>query len=318
MNLPATVAPPELRDFVESVRRCCAAEPLRTPPSREERTLPRSLWRRLGELGVLGLGGGAGEAAWLSAAYQELGAVLCPGPLAATAMAPLLLPEGAQLAAVRAGDTVVAVGDGDLFPWGMDADVLIGGDGDSAWLVDPGAPRRAVQTLGREPWAQVDPRPLRALDGGRRAGAIGDLAVAALLLGAAARLVEMSAEHARTRQQFGRPIGSFQAVAFPLAAGHAALHTARCLADAAAQALDAGQDARALCAGARITASAAALEVARTAHQVHGAIGFTEESPVGAYTTRIRQWTLLPPSPAAGRAALMASIGVDPHTESEQ
>jgi alkylation response protein AidB-like acyl-CoA dehydrogenase len=119
----------------------------------------------------------------------------------------------------------------------------------------------------------------------------------------------MSAEHARTRQQFGRAIGSFQAVAFPLAAAHAALHNAGCLADAAAQAIDNGYDARALCAGARTVAAAAALEVARVAHQVHGATGFTEESPVGAYTAHIRQWTLLPPSPAAGRAALLAGIG---------
>jgi alkylation response protein AidB-like acyl-CoA dehydrogenase len=177
---------------------------------------------------------------------------------------------------------------------------------------------------------------VRDLSGGRRAAAAGDLAVSALLLGAAARLVEMSAEHTRTRQQFGRAIGSFQAVAFPLAAGHAALHNAGCLAEAAAQSIDAGHDARALCAGARTVAVAAALEVARVAHQVHGASGFTEESPVGAYSAHIRQWTLLPPSPAAGRAALLAGIGVaaggaanfdadraparslDGHTEGEQ
>jgi alkylation response protein AidB-like acyl-CoA dehydrogenase len=336
VSVLAAAAPPELRDFVESVRRLCAAELGGVPRSREDRGLPRRLWRALGELGVLGLGEADGEAAWMTAAYRELGAALCPGPLAATAMAARLLAasssDSVDAAALRAGERVVGVGAGDVFPWGLEADLLIGTAGDAAWLVDPAAPRLAMHTLGREPWARIDPWPVRELSGGRRAAAVGDLAVAALLLGAAAKLVEMSAEHARTRQQFGRAIGSFQAVAFPLAAGHAALHNAGCLAGTAAQALDAGHDARALCAGARTVAAAAALEVARVAHQVHGASGFTEESPVGAYTTHIRQWTLLPPSPAAGRAALLAGIGaaadlnadrapargLDGHTESEQ
>jgi alkylation response protein AidB-like acyl-CoA dehydrogenase len=324
VNLAATAASAELRDFVESVRRLCAAELGAPPPSREERVLSRGLWRRLGELGVLGLGEADGEASWMVAAYQELGAALCPGPLAATAMASRLLSASApeELAALRSGDRVVAVGAGGVFPWGVDADLLIGTAGDAAWLVAPDAPRSAMHTLGREPWARVDPWPVRALSGGRRAAAVGDLAVSALLLGAAGRLVEMSAEHARTRQQFGRAIGSFQAVSFPLAAGYAALHNAGCLADSAAQAIDASHDARALCAGARTVAAAAALEVARVAHQVHGASGFTEESPVGAYSAHIRQWTLLPPSPAAGRAALLAGIGADadgaPHFDADR
>jgi hypothetical protein len=218
------------------------------------------------------------------------------------------------------------VGSDELFAWGCDADVLIGTAGDAAWLVDPAAPRVAFGTLGREPWARIDPRPLRALDGGLRAAAVGDLAVSALLLGAAGRLLEMAADHARTRMQFGRAIGSFQAVAFPLASCHVALHNAGCLAQVAADALDTDADARGLCAAARTVTAAAALDVARAAHQAHGATGFTEESPVGAYSTRIRQWTLLPPSPDGGRTALLAGIGAvaptgienDNHTEGEQ
>jgi len=300
-------APPDLRDFVDSVRRCCdaAAIPMR---SRDEQHLDRALWRRLGDLGVLGLGTGEGEAAWLAAVFAELGAHLCPGPLAATVMALQLLPlDGA--AEVRSGERIVAVGCDGVFPWGMDADVLIGLAGDAAWLVDPASPRHAMATLAREPWARVEAEPLQALVGGRKAASTGDLAVAALLAGAAQRLVEMTAEHARTRNQFGRPIGDFQAVAHPLAAASAALHNAASLLQAAARMVDTGGDARAVCAAARTVAADAALDAARVAHQVHGATGFTEESPVAAYSTRIRQWTLLPPDAASRRAALLAGIG---------
>jgi alkylation response protein AidB-like acyl-CoA dehydrogenase len=300
-------APPDLRDFVGSVRRCCDAAGI-TRRSRDEQQLPRGLWRQLGELGVLGLGTGEGEAAWLAAVFAELGAQLCPGPLAATVMALQLLPLD-DAAAVRSGELIVAVGDGAVFPWGMDADVLVGIAADAAWLVDPASPRHPMATLGREPWARVEAAPLQALVGGRTAASTGDLAVASLLLGAAQRLVEMSAEHARTRHQFGSAIGGFQAVAFPLAAVHAALHNASSLLRAAARMVDGGGDARAVCAAARTVAAEAALEAARAAHQVHGATGFTEESPVAAYSTRIRQWTLLPLDGASRRAALLAGIG---------
>lgn len=306
MSMLAT-APPDLRDFVDSVRRLCdsANAGMR---SRDEQSLPRDLWRRLGDLGVLGLGSGDAEATWLATVFVELGARLCPGPLAATAMALRLLPLD-DAAAVRSGERVVAAGADGVFPWGMDADVLIGVSADAAWLVDPAAPRRPMATLGREPWARVDSPPLQALVGGRGAASTGDLAVAALLLGAAQRLVDLSAEHARTRNQFGRAIGAFQGVAFPLAAVHAALHSAAALVRTAARSLDGGGDSRAVCAAARTVVAEAALDAARVAHQVHGATGFTEDSPVAAYSTRIRQWTLLPPDAASRRAALLADAG---------
>jgi alkylation response protein AidB-like acyl-CoA dehydrogenase len=296
-----------LRDFLDSVRRSTRGAGI-AMRSREEHTLPRPLWFGLAELGVLGLAAPDGDAGWLAAAYHELGAVLCPGPLAATAMALQLLPA-AEAALVRSGELLASVGSDGVYPWGLDAGVLIAMHDDAASLIDASAPRLAMATLAREPWARVDGAPLHAFTGGRRAAGFGDLAVSALVLGASSRLLEMSAEHAAARRQFGRPIGTFQAVAFPLAEAHVALHNAGCLARAAAQALVSGHDARALCAGARTVTDAAAIEVARTAHQVHGATGFTEESPVAAYSTRIRQWTLLPPSGESRRAALLAGLG---------
>jgi alkylation response protein AidB-like acyl-CoA dehydrogenase len=296
----------DLRDFLDSVRRCARGAGISTR-SRDEQSLPRPLWFGLAELGVLGLAAPDGDATWLAAAYHELGAVLCPGPLAATAVVLQVLPA-AEAALVRSGELLASVGSDGVFPWGLDAGVLIAMEDDAVSRVDPGAPRKPMMTLAREPWARIDAAPLHPMSGARRAAAYGDLAVTALVLGASSRLLEMSAEHAAARRQFGRPIGSFQAVAFPLAQAHIALHNAGCLARAAAQALAAGHDGRALCASARMTTDAAALEVARVAHQVHGATGFTEESPVAAYSTRIRQWTLLPPSVESRRAALLAGF----------
>ncbi len=313
MNPLATGAGSDLRDFLESVRRRCSGDAGIVLRSRDEQPLPRELWRGLGDLGVLGLGADD-DAAWMAATFCELGLLLCPGPLAATAMALHLLPAQ-DIAAVRSGERIVAVGSDGVFPWGVDADVLIATNGDSAWLVDSSAPRRPMATLGREPWARVEAHAGAPLPNSRRAAAAGDLAVAALVIGAASRAVAMATQHAATRRQFGRAIGSFQAVAFPLAAAHVSLHNAACLTRSAAQAIDAGEDARALCAGARTVATAAGLEAARVAHQALGATGFTEESPLAAYTTRIRQWTLLPPDAASRRTALLAGIGIDASNE---
>jgi alkylation response protein AidB-like acyl-CoA dehydrogenase len=309
VNPLAAAATPELRDFLESVRRCCTAAGI-VLHSRQEQPLPRELWRQLGALGVLGLGADS-DATWLAATFCQLGEALCPGPLAATAMALHLLPAG-EIASLRTGERVVSVGSGGVFPWGAEADVLIEMAGDAAWVVDDSAQRTPMATLAREPWARVDASVGPPLARGRRAAAFGDLAVAALVLGAAGRLLDMSAQHAAARRQFGRAVGSFQGVAFPLAACYVALHNAQCLLGAAAEALDAGHDARALCAGARSVAAAGALEVARAGHQVHGATGFTEDSPVAAYSTRIRQWTLLPPDETSRRAALLAGIVGEP------
>jgi alkylation response protein AidB-like acyl-CoA dehydrogenase len=299
----------ELGSFARSVGSFCAGRRDIVMASRQEQEFPQGLWHGLARLGVLGLGtADGGGATWMAAAMVELGRALCPGPLPSTLMSIHLLSADV-LVAVVGGDTVVSVGVDGLFPWGLAASLLIGMDGDEAWAVDAAAPRQAMATLGREPWARSDARRVNRLDTSPMAAAVGDLAVAAYLLGAASTLVDMGAEHARTRQQFGRPIGGFEAVAFSLASSFTALYSAGALVRAAAEAVDSGVCYRAPCAAARLVAADVALRAARVVHQVHGGGGFVEESPVGAYAARIRQWSLLAPSQASRRRAVLASAG---------
>ena len=102
---------------------------------------------------------------------------------------------------------------------------------------------------------------------------------AAMLLGLADRMLSMSVDYARSREQFGRPIAGFQAVQHRLAEMAVAVESVRSLAYLA-------QLGAVPAAAAKAHASAAAREVAEAALQVHGGIGFTAEHPLSAYFLR--------------------------------
>jgi acyl-CoA dehydrogenase len=112
----------------------------------------------------------------------------------------------------------------------------------------------------------------------------------ALIAGAARRALELTVAYAGEREQFGRPIGKFQAVQQHVAAlaGEALLCTVA--AHAAAAALDAGLDPGVPVAAAKAAAGESAGRVCRLAHQVHGAIGFTDEHPLHKSTVRLWAW----------------------------
>jgi alkylation response protein AidB-like acyl-CoA dehydrogenase len=105
----------------------------------------------------------------------------------------------------------------------------------------------------------------------------GAVAVAADALGAARRALDMAVDYARQREQFGRPIGAFQAVKHKLADMYLLVQGAALAVEGAAGALDAGQDARRLVAVASSYARDAAVQVTGDAIQVHGGIGYTWE-----------------------------------------
>jgi len=107
--------------------------------------------------------------------------------------------------------------------------------------------------------------------------AAGALARSAEMVGAAARMLEMAVEHARTRVQSGRPIGSFQAVQHHCADMLRHVDGARFLLYRAAWKAEAGQPCGGDVAMAKAHAGEACLAVARKAHQVLGAIGYCEE-----------------------------------------
>ncbi|WP_424811331.1 acyl-CoA dehydrogenase family protein [Roseococcus sp. YIM B11640] len=99
-------------------------------------------------------------------------------------------------------------------------------------------------------------------------------------VGAAQAALDLSVEYARSRQQFGRPIGSFQLIQKHIVDMTIRTEAARALSYNAAVALDRGRDARTECSIAKLYATEAAHEVANMALQVHGGLGYSTDYPI--------------------------------------
>ena len=113
----------------------------------------------------------------------------------------------------------------------------------------------------------------------------GALARAAQLVGALERVLDLTCQYAVERQQFGRPIARFQAIQQSLALLAGEVQAARAALDLAAR-----EPSRAHVAGAKLRAGDAAGAATEIAHQVHGAIGYTDEHQLHRFTTRIWSW----------------------------
>jgi alkylation response protein AidB-like acyl-CoA dehydrogenase len=143
----------------------------------------------------------------------------------------------------------------------------------------------------------------------KKAADRGAWATAAVLVGVADRLLSMAAEYAAARVQFGKPIGSFQAVKHHLAGARIRLEFARPLVYAAAWALDEEEpDVPRRVAMAKSAASDAAGLAASVALQVHGAIGYTWEHDLHLWMKRA--WSLSATWGDAGwhRARLLGAV----------
>ncbi len=112
-------------------------------------------------------------------------------------------------------------------------------------------------------------------------------AAAAEALGVAQRALDLGVEHARTREQFGKPIGTYQAVSHPLAQSYTDVELARSLVYWAAWCV-AEDDERAplAAAAAKAFATEAAVLACERSIQVHGGIGFTWEHPLHRFYKR--------------------------------
>jgi alkylation response protein AidB-like acyl-CoA dehydrogenase len=255
-----------------------------------ERAEPQSepLWSELAELGWLGVSiaedhGGAGltfvEEAVL---FEELARALYRGPFFSTiAMTLPALPDDLR-SQVAAGETSWTLAFGPLVPDLDTADrvAMVGGDG--VYELE-GAEREVLETTD-------DTRSLGVVRGGEPGRRLADSSVvteirdrtlAALAIeacGVARRALEYAIEHASTREQFGKKIGSYQAVSHPLADAYTRVELARSLSLWAAWCV-AERDAQApvAAAAAKAFASEAAVAVCETSIQVHGGIGFTWE-----------------------------------------
>ncbi len=114
---------------------------------------------------------------------------------------------------------------------------------------------------------------MEILDGGR-------ISVGALSLGIAEGAYEAALSYAKDRQQFGRPIGKFQAISMMLADMATQIHAAKLMIYEASQLKDAGKDFIKEASMAKLYASEIATSIARDSIQVHGGYGYTKEYPV--------------------------------------
>jgi alkylation response protein AidB-like acyl-CoA dehydrogenase len=190
--------------------------------------------------------------------FEEVGWALVPGPLVATHLAAGVVPGAAT------GEIVVAAADGSLVEWLDEADVVL-----------PGAE-------GAVALRSVDPlTPLHRVPAPARTDPVAVLLTAAEQLGTASRVCGLAVQHARTREQFGQPIGAFQAVKHLCAQSLVRVEVARAAVYAAAVTGDAVD-----IAAARLLADEAAVRGARDCLQVHGGMGFTWESEVHLHLKR--------------------------------
>lgn len=115
------------------------------------------------------------------------------------------------------------------------------------------------------------------------------LARAGQIAGAISTSLTLSVEYTRQRQQFGKPLASFQAIQQQLAVLAEEAAASRAAASAAARAADRGEATFEI-ASAKLRANMAAGQAASIAHQVHGAIGFTKEYDLQKFTRRLWAW----------------------------
>ncbi len=263
-------------------------------------------------------GGAGGSLSDAAAVLRVAGRYSAPVPLAETAIAGwmlaasgLPLPDGPLACGPGHGETVVARRHGSEWklsgtmkrvPWASIAHRIVvlgqGPDGDVVACVDPA---HCSITRGRN--LAHEPRDDIVLDDVVSLGAPAPAAVNAqslrlrgalfrsvMIAGALERCLELAVRFATERSQFGRKIGQFQAIQQELArfAGEVAAAVAASL--SAAGALERGSDALLAVASAKIRTAQAAREGALIAHQVHGAIGVTDEYALHHSTLRLWSW----------------------------
>jgi alkylation response protein AidB-like acyl-CoA dehydrogenase len=303
-----------VRDFLEGE---CSPERVRALWEAETGR-SRLLWRQLAEVGLVGAlvpevheGMGLSEVDFVLLC-EEVGRAGLAEPVISTSAvaAPLLAELGSSELAKRwqkplaVGDAIVAVGHpANAFVSDAHiADLLLLPDGDDVYAVAPGDaeieaqpandPARRIYTVQ---WKPSEASLVAEGAAGKALQAValdrGALASAAQQLGAADRLIELAVAYAGQRRQFDAPIGSFQAVKHMLANAKVKLEYARPLVYRAAYSVANAADARSVHVSmAKLSAGEAGALAARTALQVHGAIGYTWEQDLHIWMRRC--WSL--------------------------
>jgi alkylation response protein AidB-like acyl-CoA dehydrogenase len=277
----------------------------------------RKIWATLADLGVTALavperfGGLDAHPVDLVVAAERLGRWCVPGPVAeSVAVAPVLLAADDRSEALASGELIATVALPPTMPRAVDAGaaglvLLAQGDtvsdahvGELHESVDPSRRLYDVTASDDGKSADVD-----------RAAEFGALATAAQLVGAGQALLDQSVAYAKQRTQFGRVIGSYQAIKHKLADVHIAVELARPLVYGAALSLaDNSPDTARDVSAAKAAASDAAMLAARSGLQTHGAIGFTTEHDLSLWLLRVQALQSAWGTPAAHRRRVLEAL----------
>jgi alkylation response protein AidB-like acyl-CoA dehydrogenase len=259
-------------------------------------------WAELAELGWLGVSvaaeaGGAGltfvEEALL---FEELGRVLYPGPYFATVGLALPLLPAEEQEQVAAGARRWTAAAGSLVVDADKVDALVGGELGSLEPLQSIDSTRSVSRVSNKLLQGIEePRAWTAL--------------ACEAVGVAQKALELGIEHASTRQQFGKPIGTYQAVSHQLADTYKDVELARSLAYWAAWCVSVDDpQAPVAAAAAKAFCSEAAVAACERSIQVHGGTGFTWEHVLHRYYKRALWIEQFGATPTELRAQVAATL----------
>ena len=274
----------------------------------------RKVWEQLADLGVTALAvpekfdGVDAHPVDLVVALERLGRWCVPGPVAESiAVAPVLLAtdvQGERCAELASGELIATVALPPHAPRAVDADtaglVLLATD-DGVTEAAPGELHESVDPSRR--LFDLTPTGATWHADVKRAYEFGALATAAQLVGAAEALRDAAVDYAKQRSQFGRVIGSYQAIKHKLANVHIAIELARPLVYGAALTL-APRDVSA----ANAAASEASLLAARAALQTLGGIGFTQEHDLSLWLLRVQALRSAWGDPEAHRRRVLEAL----------
>ncbi len=268
------------------------------------------LWRQLDEAGFKSLlvpeadGGFGGSFRDVAAVFRLAGQHGLGAPLAeaivATYMAHaagFVVPEGfLSLGPVAEGSLQGSRFSGTLraVPWGESAEMVVAEVGTRLVMVPRSSATRVTTTNNPAGEPRTTLRfanaPVSVASASGELLMLGAFSRSCLIAGALDGALARAIEYANSRIQFGKPIGKFQAVQQVLAVFAEEAAAVNCAAEAAALALDKG-DGRFEVACAKLRANSAASIGVATAHQVHGAIGFTAELGLHHLTRRLTLWS---------------------------
>jgi alkylation response protein AidB-like acyl-CoA dehydrogenase len=292
--------------------------------------------QQMGEMGWIGMrvpeeqgGSGLGMAEFC-AVLEECGTALVPEPLLACATAALLHPDAALLAGDRVvvlawqerpdaldqlADTTLTNGKvtgRKLFvPMAGSADAFLVTTAQGLALVERSAPGVAIEAARTQDGGYVATVDFTDAPATAVPGEIGHaldeaaLASSAMMLGVMEQAFALTLEYLKTRQQFGKPIGSFQSLQHRAADLKLQLELTRASVESAAAVLDSGATGsvrKAAVSRAKARASTAGMLVTRQAIQLHGGIGYTDEYDVGLYLRKAMVLSNAYGSAAAHRA----------------